>query len=124
MGFSQGASMASMLQLLLERPHLSSMMHSCSHAPFKFSILVSGFEPRDEEKLGWFQGKYPLLKERLSINSDPMTANDGDIKENIELQIEGVQGASMHIIGRTDVIIIPGRKRNRTNGRHSVDKAP
>ncbi|KAG0048405.1 Ovarian cancer-associated protein 2 [Gryganskiella cystojenkinii] len=78
MGFSQGASMASLLQLLLERPYLSNVMSGCHHAPFKFSILVSGFEPKDEEKLAWYKGKYPLLKEQNTASKDQDAQMDGD----------------------------------------------
>lgn len=119
MGFSQGATMASMLQLLLERPHLSNSMSGCSHPPFKFSILVSGFEPKDEEKLAWYNGKYMVLKEQGRNGDDVnMGSDDDDNKENVEPpHVKGVQGASMHIIGRTDVIIIPGKESSWTNGR-------
>ena len=111
--------MASLLQLLLERPYLSNVMSGCGHGPFKFSILVSGFDPKDEEKLAWFKGKYPVLKEQDAVDKDRDTLMDGDEdddedKENVEPpHVDGVQGASMHIIGRTDVIIIPGKDEER-----------
>ncbi|KAF8927567.1 serine hydrolase FSH [Dissophora ornata] len=111
MGFSQGASMASILQLLLERPHLSPTMTGCKHDPFKFAIIVSGFEPRDSEKLAWYTNKYPVLQSRKpeDINDSDVTPNEED-KENVEPKyIHGVQGASMHVIGRGDVIIEPER---------------
>ncbi|GJJ78200.1 hypothetical protein EMPS_10559 [Entomortierella parvispora] len=110
LGFSQGATMASLLQLLLERPHLSNVMSGCKHPPFKFSILVSGFEPKDEEKLAWYNGKYMVLKEQSRDSDDVNMDSDDDNKENVEPpHVKGVQGASMHIIGNTDVIITPER---------------
>ncbi|KAG0208242.1 hypothetical protein BGX28_000707 [Mortierella sp. GBA30] len=125
MGFSQGASMASILQLLLERPHLSATMSGCKHAPFKFAIIVSGFEPRDSEKMSWYTSQYPVLgitsaalAARLGDGHDSGNASDvsersvEDIenKERVEqVSLFGVQGASLHVIGRNDVIIEPER---------------
>lgn len=102
--------MASMLQLLLERPHLSSVMKGCKHRPFKFAIVVSGFEPRDSEKLTWYSNKYPVLDpdgttENRDSKSDVMYQENG----MNSMYLHGVQGASMHVIGRNDVIIEPGR---------------
>ncbi|KAG0333800.1 hypothetical protein BG004_000691, partial [Podila humilis] len=77
MGFSQGASMASLLQVLLERPYLSEVMKDCSHAPFKFAIIVSGFEPRDSSKMGWYTQRYPILKEGSSMVDDTETRQQG-----------------------------------------------
>ncbi|KAF9910278.1 Ovarian cancer-associated protein 2 [Lobosporangium transversale] len=102
MGFSQGASMASLLQLLLERPYLSPIMSGCRHDPFKFAIIVSGFEPRDPEKIGWYTNKYPILTPRRPprsttgnhISDDEMDLEDQEDKENIEPEsLHGVQGA-------------------------------
>jgi hypothetical protein len=107
MGFSQGASMASLLQLLLERPHLSPVMTGLKHDPFKFAIIVSGFEPRDAEKMEWYINKYDVLESKKQNGG----SQDGseDIKENQEpTSLFGVQGASLHVIGRNDVIIEPG----------------
>ncbi|KAF9190689.1 Ovarian cancer-associated protein 2 [Haplosporangium sp. Z 767] len=118
LGFSQGASMASMLQLLLERPHLSPIMSGCKHDPFKFAIIVSGFEPRDQEKMTWYTNEYPVLHTKKSESSDETNNSqtvgdhnkDGEDKENQEPQsVRGVQSASMHVIGRNDVIIEPER---------------
>ncbi|KAI1308176.1 hypothetical protein EDD11_004331 [Mortierella claussenii] len=108
LGFSQGASMASLLQLLLERPHLSPLMNGCKHEPFKFAIIVSGFEPRDPEKLEWYTHKFPLLRlKQPTSNDEEMAVED---QNDVEPQtLRGVQGASMHVIGRTDVIIEPER---------------
>ncbi|KAF9102280.1 hypothetical protein BGX27_011055 [Mortierella sp. AM989] len=103
--------MASLLQLLLERPYLSPVMSGCRHDPLKFAIIVAGFEPRDPEKLQWYTNKYPILQPRRSTNSDDdEDMDDQENKENVEPQcIHGVQGASMHVIGRSDVIIEPER---------------
>ncbi|KAF9351644.1 Ovarian cancer-associated protein 2 [Mortierella sp. NVP85] len=113
MGFSQGAAMASMLQLLLERPHLSSVMEGCKHSPFKFAIVVSGFEPRDLEKLAWYTSQYPVLEANTDGTTDNSNVkNDGKVQEDMDginsAYLHGVQGASMHVIGRNDVIIEPG----------------
>ncbi|KAG9068240.1 Ovarian cancer-associated protein 2 [Linnemannia hyalina] len=117
MGFSQGASMASLLQLLLERPHLSPVMAGLKHAPFKFAIIVSGFEPRDAEKLAWYTNKYDVLQQM---------DGDDENKENQENQetktLFGVQGASLHVIGRNDVIIEPERAEGLL--KHYQYKAP
>lgn len=95
--------MASLLQLLLERPHLSPVMAGLKHNPFKFAIIVSGFEPRDAEKMAWYTNKYDVLQQK---------DGDDENKENQENQetktLFGVQGASLHVIGRNDVIIEPG----------------
>lgn len=95
--------MASLLQLLLERPHLSPVMAGLKHDPFKFAIIVSGFEPRDAEKMAWYTNKYDVLRQK---------DGDDENKENKENQetktLFGVQGASLHVIGRNDVIIEPG----------------
>ncbi|KAF9391024.1 hypothetical protein BGX21_011334 [Mortierella sp. AD011] len=111
MGFSQGASMASLLQLLLERPYLSPVMSGCKHDPLKFAIIVAGFEPRDSEKLEWYTNKYPVLQPKSpNVGGDDDEMDDQEDKENVEPQcIHGVQGASMHVIGRNDVIIEPER---------------
>ncbi|KAF9204085.1 Ovarian cancer-associated protein 2 [Haplosporangium sp. Z 27] len=123
MGFSQGASMASLLQLLLERPYLSPVMSGCRHDPLKFAIIVAGFEPRDSEKLQWYTNKYPILQTRVSANSDDEDMDDQEDKENVEPQcLHGVQGASMHVIGRTDVIIEPERAEGLL--KHYQYKAP
>ncbi|KAF9131243.1 Ovarian cancer-associated protein 2 [Mortierella sp. GBA39] len=117
MGFSQGASMASLLQLLLERPHLSPVMAGLKHAPFKFAIIVSGFEPRDAEKMAWYTNKYDVLQQK---------DGDDENKENRENQetktLFGVQGASLHVIGRNDVIIEPERAEGLL--KHYQYKAP
>ncbi|KAF9432726.1 Ovarian cancer-associated protein 2 [Entomortierella beljakovae] len=115
MGFSQGASMASIVQLLLERPYLSPTMSGCTHPPVKFSIIVAGFEPRDEEKIQWYNSKYPVLLPKKSTSASSSDDEDYDMedqedKENVEPQcLYGVQGASMHVIGKGDVIIEPER---------------
>ncbi|RUS13663.1 serine hydrolase FSH [Endogone sp. FLAS-F59071] len=46
LGFSQGATMASLLTALLERPHLQSSVggHEINHRPFRFSMMFSGFK--------------------------------------------------------------------------------
>ncbi|KAF9931349.1 Ovarian cancer-associated protein 2 [Linnemannia zychae] len=106
MGFSQGASMASLLQLLLEKPHLSPIMSGCKHDPFKFAIIVSGFEPRDPEKMAWYTSKYNVLQSKNDIGSED-SASDTESQEPKTLH--GVQGASLHVIGRNDVIIEPER---------------
>ncbi|KAF9559063.1 hypothetical protein EC968_006739 [Mortierella alpina] len=110
--------MASILQLLLERRHLSPVMSTCKHAPFKFAIVVSGFEPRDAEKLAWYTNQYPVV-EALEASTlakggeDSGNAiEDGSTKGEDEVKprtLFGVQGASMHVIGRNDVIIEPER---------------
>ncbi|CAO3568016.1 unnamed protein product [Mortierella alpina] len=118
MGFSQGASMASILQLLLERPHLSPVMATCKHAPFKFAIIVSGFEPRDAEKLSWYTNRYPVVEALDASMSSGDGQDSGNCSDNGSTKGEedvgsrtlcGVQGASMHVIGRNDVIIEPER---------------
>ncbi|KAF9578399.1 hypothetical protein BGW38_005809 [Lunasporangiospora selenospora] len=108
MGFSQGASMASLLQLLLERPHLSPIMNGISHSPFKFSIIVSGFEPRDPQKLAWYTNSYPVLQPPVQ-EQQPDAQPDVESSANGQSSefIHGVQGPSMHVIGRNDVIITP-----------------
>ncbi|KAG0330754.1 hypothetical protein BG000_011483 [Podila horticola] len=100
MGFSQGASMASLLQVLLERPHLSDIMKDCTHQPFKFAIIVSGFEPRDANIMKWYTNQYPVLKATEETSTDTAAEQESP---------HGVQGASMHVIGRNDVIIEPER---------------
>ncbi|KAF8940051.1 hypothetical protein BGZ47_007897 [Haplosporangium gracile] len=111
MGFSQGASMASLLQLLLERPHLSPVMAGLKHDPFKFAIIVSGFEPRDAEKMAWYTNKYDVLQQKK--DSDESQKDDDDNKENQDPKtLFGVQGASLHVIGRNDVIIEPERSES------------
>ncbi|KAG0317761.1 Ovarian cancer-associated protein 2 [Dissophora globulifera] len=123
MGFSQGASMASLLQLLLERPHLSHVMTGCRHGPLKFAIVVSGFEPRDSALMAWYTNKYPLLEPRRSMDSNDMDVDDNEDKENVEPKyIHGVQGSSMHVIGRTDVIIEAERSEGLMN--HYKFKTP
>ncbi|KAG0370690.1 hypothetical protein BGZ54_004814 [Gamsiella multidivaricata] len=128
MGFSQGASMASILQLLLERPYLSPIMSGLQHDPFKFSIIVSGFEPRDAEKLAWYTNKYPVLekpRKRRSEDDDEdiMEVDQDDDKENVEPKyLHGVQGASMHVIGRNDVII--QQERSEALLKHYQHKTP
>jgi hypothetical protein len=115
MGFSQGASMASLLQLLLERPYLSPIMAGCKHEPLKFSIIVSGFEPRDQETLKWYTNKYSVLQTpkdgtHQANDGEDLEMEDQENKENVEPpSLHGVQGASMHVMGRTDVIIEPGK---------------
>ncbi|KAG0031947.1 hypothetical protein BGZ81_000213 [Podila clonocystis] len=106
MGFSQGASMASLLQVLLERPHLSEIMKDCTHQPFKFAIIVSGFEPRDVEIMKWYTNQYPILKAKEVTSTDK---GERDGEEEKQESLYGVQGASMHVIGRNDVIIEPER---------------
>ncbi|KAF9094576.1 Ovarian cancer-associated protein 2 [Mortierella sp. GBA35] len=119
MGFSQGASMASLLQLLLERPHLSPVMAGCKHDPFKFAIIVSGFEPRDAEKMAWYTNKHDVLEQKSEPQKD-----DNENKENQEPKktLYGVQGASLHVIGRNDVIIEPERSEGLL--KHYQCKAP
>lgn len=99
--------MASLLQVLLERPHLSEIMKDCTHQPFKFAIIVSGFEPRDAEKVQWYTNQYPILKAKdEGSTTDKAGEQEGEKKQE---HLHGVQGASMHVIGRNDVIIEPGK---------------
>ncbi|KAF9379651.1 hypothetical protein CPB97_008846 [Podila verticillata] len=120
MGFSQGASMASLLQVLLERPHLSEIMKDCTHQPFKFAIIVSGFEPRDAEKMTWYTNQYPVLKAKDDgSTTDKVGEQEGEEKQE---HLHGVQGASMHVIGRNDVIIEPERSEGLL--KHYLFKTP
>ncbi|KAF9997224.1 hypothetical protein BGZ65_007188 [Modicella reniformis] len=148
LGFSQGASMASLLQLLLERPHLSPTMNGYKHNPFKFAIMVSGFEPRNEALISWYTNKYPVLQssqlhekttengvgERIAettttttttttMHQDDKTHEEPPLPSPSPLAyLYGVQGASMHIIGRNDVIIEPERSEGLL--KHYTNKKP
>lgn len=99
--------MASLLQVLLERPHLSEILKDCTHQPFKFAIVVSGFEPRDAEIMKWYTNQYPVLKATEEVSTDK---DEQDEEEEKQESLYGVQGASMHVIGRNDVIIEPGKR--------------
>ncbi|KAG0229719.1 hypothetical protein BGX31_006137 [Mortierella sp. GBA43] len=90
-------------------------MDGCKHDPFKFAIIVSGFEPQDSGKLAWYVNRYPVL-ENTSINeTSSVHGSENDVVNHREDNIKeprylyGVQGASMHVIGRNDVIIQPER---------------
>jgi len=93
-------------------------MATCNHAPFKFAIIVSGFEPRDAEKLSWYTNRYPVVEALDASTSSGDGQDSGNCSENGSTKGEedvgsrtlcGVQGASMHVIGRNDVIIEPER---------------
>ncbi|KAJ1732641.1 hypothetical protein LPJ61_001947 [Coemansia biformis] len=49
-GFSQGGLMAAVLCTLLENRH-EPLSHSCTHPPFKFAVIASGYKLRDEKWL-------------------------------------------------------------------------
>ncbi|KAF5382727.1 hypothetical protein D9615_002987 [Tricholomella constricta] len=75
-GFSQGAALASIISLLLERPHLCTpflVKGQPPHPPFKFCVAVSGFRLREPFCDSLFTNQY----------STP----------------------TLHVIGRNDVIV-------------------
>ncbi|KAG0232018.1 hypothetical protein BGW42_008529 [Actinomortierella wolfii] len=111
LGFSQGAAMASIVQLLLERPQLDPIMSQCRHGPLKFSILVSGFLPTDPAKFEWFTSKYSRSENRLAVAEAPdkEQTNAAEQLTTDSKDCRGVAGASLHVIGRGDVIIEPER---------------
>ncbi|KAF9163339.1 hypothetical protein DFQ26_002695 [Actinomortierella ambigua] len=126
MGFSQGAALAALLQLLLERPDLSPTSDLAQqyrdHGPLGFSIIVSGFLPVDPVQLGWFRSRVPRSMNRLAAKEAaaaadvekeggaalPSRPSQNGLLGSKDDECQGVVGASLHIIGRGDVIIEPG----------------
>ncbi|KAF9406727.1 hypothetical protein BGZ94_002978, partial [Podila epigama] len=85
-------------------------MTGCTHQPFKFAIIVSGFEPRDQSKMSWYTQQYEVLKPLVKTDKkDEVTESVGESESEHDKPeyLHGVQGASMHVIGRNDVIIEP-----------------
>jgi len=82
LGFSQGAAMAALTSVLLERPYQNSFLidDKPPHPPLRFAVYVSGFKPRDPKIVHLFDG-------------------------------EKLKTPSLHVLGHNDVIVGTARSQ-------------
>ncbi|KAK4704141.1 hypothetical protein P7C70_g2079, partial [Phenoliferia sp. Uapishka_3] len=79
-GFSQGAGLAAIVTALVEKPELHPAFASCTHPPFRFSVIAAGFEPLDPRasKLFYTPVKTPSL--HIIGKADPIVVEERSLK--------------------------------------------